>query len=150
MKRSEWGDSESSLHFFACFWMGLFLYSMWEGKKPLDPSLVWQWDPGKPSQTGTWDPSLQSCKACTWTQLSSSYKHTKKLYGTKNNPMYAQLGQILDNPPLTLNTTKGWANHLSYPSRPTPRHHPTLTPGLTPTSGSHQGNLLFVIPLSYT
>lgn len=52
--------------------------------------------------------------------------------------------------PLTLNTTKGWANHLSYPSHPTPRHPPTLTPGLTPTSGSQQGDLLFVIPLSYT
>ena len=52
--------------------------------------------------------------------------------------------------PLTLNTTKGWADHISQPSHPTPGHPPTLTPGLTPTAGSQQGNLLLVIPLSYT
>ncbi|XP_057403621.1 contactin-associated protein-like 3 isoform X9 [Balaenoptera acutorostrata] len=45
---------------------------------------------------GTWDPLLQCCSACTSTHLSSSNKITKKLYGTKNNDVHAQLGQILD------------------------------------------------------
>ena len=30
--------------------------------------------------------------------------------------------------PPALNTTRGWANHLSYPSSLTPGHTPTLTP----------------------
>ena len=87
-------------------------------------------------------------------------QNTKKLYGTINNCVPAQLGQILDPkdtkdkktllpflksleqklgvgsksrvlrmpPPRALSTTKGWANHLSHPSSPTPGRTPTLTP----------------------
>ena len=76
-------------------------------------------------------------------------QNTKKLYGTKNNCAHVQLGQILDQkiqkrqkeptaiseelgpkpkvwqkqsaPSPTLNTTKGKADHLNYPTT-------TLTP----------------------
>ena len=46
-----------------------------------------------------WDrlgPGPLCCSACTWTHLSPSNKQTRKLYGTKNNCVHAQLGQILD------------------------------------------------------
>ena len=80
-------------------------------------------------------------------------RNTKKLYGTKNNSGYAQLGQILDkrdqNTQLPLLKSleqkqgvgtksrvlhippappKGWANHLNHPSSPRPGHTPTLIP----------------------
>ena len=82
----------------------------------------------------------------------------QNLYGTKNNHVHAQLGQILDQKiqrdqktqlpllkgleqkqgvgsksrilsvPPALSTTKGWADYLSHPSSQTPRHTPTLIP----------------------
>ena len=85
-------------------------------------------------------------------------QNTKKLHATKNNCVHTQLGQILDQKiqkdqktqlPLlknreekpgvgsksrvlcmspALNTTKGWAEHLSHPSGLAPGHTPTLTP----------------------
>ena len=85
-------------------------------------------------------------------------QNTKKLYGTKNNSVHAQLGQILrkkiqkdsktELPPLKSREQKqgirnksrvlcmpaactpleGWAEHLSRPSSPTPEYTPTLTP----------------------
>ena len=84
----------------------------------------------------------------------NSYTHTQTTAiseepGGKKKRCWEQK-QAAGQAPLTLNTSKGWANHLSHPSRPTPGHPPTLTPGLTPTAGSQQGNLLLAIPLSYT
>ena len=108
-------------------------------------------------------------------------QNTEKLYGTKNNCVHAQLGQILDPKdtkgqktqlpflksqeqklgvrttaeyyacPPTLNTTKGWAHHLSHHSGPTPGHTLTLTPyreWARPSLGSEQGNLLLVFASS--
>ena len=118
--------------------------------------LIW------PRQAGTWGPLLQCCSAYTCTHLSSSKTNTEKLYGTKNNCVHAQLGQILDQEikrrpkkptatseepgtktgcrsksrvlrmPPALSTTNGWAEHLSHPSGPTPGHTPTLTPHKEP------------------
>ena len=44
-------------------------------------------------QAGTWDPWLQSLHLNT---RLLQQQNTKKLHGTKNNHMHAQLGQILD------------------------------------------------------
>ena len=44
-------------------------------------------------QAGTWTPLLQCCKACTWTHLKQQNK--KKLYGSKDNCVHVQLGQML-------------------------------------------------------
>ena len=44
-------------------------------------------------QTGTWDPLLQ-CLHLDTPLLEQ--QDTKKLYGTKNNCVHVQLGQILD------------------------------------------------------
>ena len=85
-------------------------------------------------------------------------QNTKKLYGTKNNCVHAQLGQILDKRykktkkaqlpllktqkqkhgvgsksrvlcvPPARTTTKRWTDHLSHPSSLTPGHNSTLTP----------------------
>ena len=96
----------------------------------------------------TWDPLLQ-CLPPGKPLLQQ--QNTKKLYGTKNNCVHAQLGQILDK---KIQKTKklnchfwraasnaggreqkqGTSNascthhHLSHPSGPTPGHTPTLTP----------------------
>ena len=99
--------------------------------------------PGVPSisclKAGTWDPLLQCYNACTWTNISLSYKIQRIYKRQKNNCGYAQLGQILDkrykkdqkNPtatseelgakagycerPLHSTPPKGWATHLSHP-----------------------------------
>ena len=85
-------------------------------------------------------------------------QNTKKLYGTENNSVHAQLGKILEpkdtkrpkTPTATFegsgtktggweqkqgtapapahSTTEEWANHLSHPSSLTPEHILTLTP----------------------
>ena len=47
------------------------------------------------SIAGARDPSLPCCGACSWTHILKQH-NMKKLYGTKNNCMYTQLGQILD------------------------------------------------------
>ena len=87
-------------------------------------------------------------------------QNTKKLYGTKNNSVHAQLGQVMDNKQKDLkkkkNTkttatseeqrakaehcpySKEWANHRRYPSGPIPGPTSTLTPYkelACPTSG---------------
>ena len=66
--------------------------------------------------------------------------------GSKNNWVSGAKAGYCSCPP-ALNTTKGWANHLSHPSGLTPGHSPTLTPNkewACPTLGSKQGNLLLV------
>ena len=45
-------------------------------------------------QAGTWDPLLQCCLHLDTPLLEQ--QNTKKLYGTKNNCLHAQLRQILD------------------------------------------------------
>ena len=66
--------------------------------------------------------------------------------GSKNRGSEAKAGHC----PCPLHTTppKGWADHLSHTSNPTPGHTPTLTPykePARPASGGDQGNLLFVL-----
>ena len=136
--------------------------SGWLGKALRGPSL---------RQAGTWDPSLQCLHQH---KRLLQQQNTKKLNGTKNNCVHGRLGQIMDNKiqkdpknptaaseeagakpgcwvprvPPALNTTEGWADHLSPPSGPTPGHTPTLTlykEPAHPASGSEQGDLLLVL-----
>ena len=102
-------------------------------------------------QTGTWDPLLQCCNACTWTHLSLSNKIQRNYMGQKITACMHSWGKFWTkdkkrpkNPtanfeepgaktvyfvcPLHIPPTREWAKHLSHPSGPTPGHTPTLTP----------------------
>ena len=98
---------------------------------------------------GTWDPLVQCL------QLDKHFleqQNTKKLWGTKNNCVHAQLGQIMNNriqnrPKPHPAPPRGYLGHLIHPSGLTPGPTPSLTPlresAHTP-SASKQGNLLLV------
>ena len=98
-------------------------------------------------QARTWDPLLQCCHACTWTNLSSSNKIQRNCMGLKITACMCTWGKFWTkdtkrpkNPTATfeepgakagycacpLHTTppKGWAKHLCRPSGPTPGHTP--------------------------
>ena len=111
-----------------------------------------------------WDPLLQRCNACTWTNVSSSYKiqvnykglkitvcvHSWGKFWTKDTkrPKKAQLPLLKSREqkqgvgsksgvlrmPPALNTTKWWAEHLSHPSGPTPGPIPTYPHPIQGTS----------------
>ena len=55
--------------------------------------LLWECGLNPQGEAGTWDPTLQ-CLHLDSPLLQQ--QNTKKLYGTKNNCMHVQLGQILD------------------------------------------------------
>ena len=132
------------------------------------------WDRPGP---GTWDLLLQWYSACAWTNVSLSnkikrnykelkitaYMHRwgkfwitryKKIKKTQNPTTTSEeLGtkaeccecRLLSTPP------KGWANHPSNPSAPTPRHIPTPSPykepACPPPRGVSKGNShLFSLP----
>ena len=123
-------------------------------------------------QTGTWDPLLQCCNACTWTHLSLSNKIQRNYMGQKITACMHSWGKFWTkdkkrpkNPtanfeepgaktvyfvcPLHIPPTREWAKHLSQPSGPTPRHTPTLTlykERARPPSGSGKlGHRLLVL-----
>ena len=89
--------------------------------------------------------------------LDKRYKKTKKAQLSLLKSWEQKLGGgsktgVLRMPP-ELNTTKGWANHLSHPSSLTPGPTPTLTTykeQACPTSGSEQASkatyYLFSLP----
>lgn len=111
-------------------------------------------------------PVTLCCSACTWTNISQSNKNTKKIYGTKNNCIHVHWGKWYQKTKNTTATSKelgaragywactlhtaprGWADHLSHNSDPTPRPTSTLTsykgPAHSPSWGGEQGNLLHV------
>ena len=106
-------------------------------------------------QDWTWDPLLQCLYGGTPLLQRQT---TKKSYGTKNDCMHAQLGQMLNERckevekpnwyfyrafnknsgsgtkaeyctcPLQTPPPKGWVKRLSHPSGPTTGHCPTLSP----------------------
>ena len=106
-------------------------------------------------QAGSWNPLQQGCKTCSWTYLSWSYKTQRsymglklavcmhswsefwtKRYKDKKTPnchfwrARSKETGVLGTKQGTAHvpTAKGWANHLSHPSSPTPRHTPILNP----------------------
>ena len=82
---------------------------------------------------------------CSWGKLWTRYKKTKNLTATSEE-LGAKAGHCAC--PLHSTPPKGWADHLSHTSGPTPGHTPTLTPykkPARPPSGSKQGNLLLVL-----
>lgn len=91
-------------------------------------------------------------------------RNTNKLYGTENNCVHVQLGQIMGNKiqntkcyacPLLTTSPKRWVDHLSYPSSPTSGPAPTLTsykelatPAPPPTVSEQAVKLLLVFTLT--
>ena len=116
-----------------------------------------------PPETG-WDlkPGILCCSACTWTSGLLQQQKTKKLKGTKTSCVPTQLGHIIRDeiqkdqklsrsrvlactpyraPP------RGWADHLSDPSSPTPGYTPALSPQLSPSQEASKGSCyLFSLP----
>ena len=95
-------------------------------------------------------PGPLCCRACTWTNISSSYRIQRNHEGLKIAACMHSWGKLWTRYKKTKNPTatseepgakaghcacplhsappKGWADHLSHTSGPTPRHTPTLTP----------------------
>ena len=110
----------------------------------------------KVRQAGTWDPLLQCCNACTWTNVSLSNKIQRNHKGLKITACMCSWGKfwtaryketkkpnchfwrargksrVLHTPPVH-NTTDGVGKTPKPPSGPTPGHTPTLTPCKEPT-----------------
>ena len=64
---------------------------------------------------------------CSWGKLwTTRYKKTKKNPTATSDELGAKAGYSAR--PLHSTPPKGWADHLSPPSSPTPGHTPTLTP----------------------
>ena len=110
------------------------------------------------------EPGTLCCNSCTWTNVSWRNKIQRNYKGLKVTLCMCSPGKLwtaryketknfncdfwragcksrLLRMPAAHNTTKGVANHLSHPFRPTPGHLPTLTQG----GASKQGKLLLVL-----
>ena len=123
-----------------------------------------QGNPSSPTWAGgfftpraTWE----ACKETIWDQkkycmnvqlgqiLDKWYKEAKKTnchFWSKNRVLGAKAGYC----PCSLHTipSKGWTNHLSYSSSPTPRHTPPfpyVRSQLTPTQGAIKQENLFLV-----
>lgn len=101
-----------------------------------------------PPETG-WDlnPGILCCSACTWTSGLLQQQKTKKLKGTKTSCVPTQLGHIINDEiqkdqklsrsrvlagTLYRAPPRGWADHQSDRSSPTPGYTPALSPQLSP------------------
>ena len=92
---------------------------------------------------------------CSWSKLWIQYKKSKKQNPLKNksNCYFWRTGskdRVLEtkavylHKPLIPNTIKGWAEHLSHPSSPTPGPPLSYNEPACPFLGNKQGNLLLV------
>ena len=70
---------------------------------------------------------------CSWGKLWTRYKKTKNPT-TTSEELGAKAGYCAC--PLHTAPPRGWANHLSHPSGPTPGPTPTLTPYASESKGN--------------
>ena len=129
------------------------------------PTVQWNWD--------RLEPGILCCSACTWTNISSSKKIQRNCKGLKITVCIHSWGKLWTRRykktktptaiseelgakagywacPLHSTPPRGWADHLSHASGPTPGHTPALTPykeaAHPPWEGNlEQGNLLLVL-----
>ena len=126
------------------------------------------------NETG-WDlgPGTLCCSACTWTNVSSSYKIQRNYKGLKITVCMCSWGKLCTTRykktnchfwgarnksrgsgakaghcacPLHSAPPKGWADHLSHPSGWTPGPTPIRNQLAPPQGVSEQGKLLLVLP----